>query len=283
MPSCSRRRTRERPSSRSRRWRASAPSWRRTPAAPRPSCATAYPATSRPIGDTRALAAHLHDLASPTRARRARSALAGSHDVARAIRVGDHDGRRRCALSEAARRLVRILHIHKITGISGSERHLLSLLPALREQRGGRTVPRARRPGHRCAALLRGARRGGRPVRARPLHVRREPAHGRRRRQSRAPHPSRTCSTPTSCTETSTARSRRRATRVPLVSSRHNDDRYLLGPFRYVDRLFARRARRIIAISDAVRGFLERAGPPAGEARHGALRARQPPAAHHPR
>ena len=50
--------------------------------------------------------------------------------------------------------------------------------------------------------------------------------------------------------------------RVPFVSSRHNDDRYLLGPFRHVDRLFARRARRIIAISDAVRLFLEQAGLP---------------------
>ena len=44
------------------------------------------------------------------------------------------------------------------------------------------------------------------------------------------------------------------------MSTRHNDDRYLLGPFRYVDRAFARPARRLIAISDAVRRFLERAG-----------------------
>ena len=51
-------------------------------------------------------------------------------------------------------------------------------------------------------------------------------------------------------------------TRIPFVSSRHNDDRYLLGPFRYVDRLFAHRARRIIAISDAVRDFLVRVGHP---------------------
>ena len=47
---------------------------------------------------------------------------------------------------------------------------------------------------------------------------------------------------------------------VPFVSSRHNDDRYLLGPFRYVDRAFARRARRLIAISNAVRRFLIEAG-----------------------
>ena len=50
------------------------------------------------------------------------------------------------------------------------------------------------------------------------------------------------------------------ALRVPYVSTRHNDDRYLLGPFRFVDRAFARPARRLIAISDAVRRFLEQAG-----------------------
>jgi glycosyltransferase involved in cell wall biosynthesis len=53
------------------------------------------------------------------------------------------------------------------------------------------------------------------------------------------------------------------ALRVPFVSTRHNDDRYLLGPFRYVDRAFMHGARRIIAISDAVRTFHERAGLPA--------------------
>jgi glycosyltransferase involved in cell wall biosynthesis len=47
---------------------------------------------------------------------------------------------------------------------------------------------------------------------------------------------------------------------IPSISTRHNDDRYLLGPFRYVDRAFARPARRLIAISDAVREFMERAG-----------------------
>ena len=47
---------------------------------------------------------------------------------------------------------------------------------------------------------------------------------------------------------------------IPSISTRHNDDRYLLGPFRYVDRAFARPAKRLIAISDAVRRFLERAG-----------------------
>jgi glycosyltransferase involved in cell wall biosynthesis len=48
--------------------------------------------------------------------------------------------------------------------------------------------------------------------------------------------------------------------RTPFVSTRHNDDRYLLGPFRYVDRAFMHGVRRIVAISDAVRTFHIRAG-----------------------
>jgi len=50
---------------------------------------------------------------------------------------------------------------------------------------------------------------------------------------------------------------------VPFISTRHNDDRYLLGPFRYVDRWFMRSVSRVIAISEAVRDFQERAGLPA--------------------
>lgn len=54
-----------------------------------------------------------------------------------------------------------------------------------------------------------------------------------------------------------------RLTRTPFVSTRHNDDRYLLGPFRYVDRTFMRGAGAIVAISNAVREFHVRAGLPA--------------------
>jgi glycosyltransferase involved in cell wall biosynthesis len=53
-----------------------------------------------------------------------------------------------------------------------------------------------------------------------------------------------------------------RLAHVPFVSTRHNDDRYQLGPFRYVDRAFASGASRLIAISDAVRRFLVEAGLP---------------------
>ena len=55
-----------------------------------------------------------------------------------------------------------------------------------------------------------------------------------------------------------------RLRRVPFVSSRHNDDRYLLGPFRYVDRAFARPARRLDRDLGR-RAPLPRAGGPAPE------------------
>ena len=53
------------------------------------------------------------------------------------------------------------------------------------------------------------------------------------------------------------------ALRRRFVSTRHNDDRYLLGPFRHVDRLMMRHSRKVIAISDAVRTFHVEAGLPA--------------------
>jgi glycosyltransferase involved in cell wall biosynthesis len=154
---------------------------------------------------------------------------------------------------------VRVLHLHKIKGVSGSERHLLTLLPALREHGidarmlslgvDGTDAPRFYAaldelgvPNRlvRCGLDVspRLARDVVRAVRAESpdllhTHLVHADVYG------------------------SIASSR---LRVPVVSSRHNDDRYLLGPFRYVDRAFARRASRLIAISDAVRLFLERAG-----------------------
>jgi glycosyltransferase involved in cell wall biosynthesis len=154
---------------------------------------------------------------------------------------------------------VRILHIHKLTGVSGSEGHLLALLPALRERGAdarvlgpdvaGSDAPRfyerlealeipysRLRSGPDLSPRL--ARDVVRAVRAEgPDLLHTHLVHGDVYGSLAA-----------------------RVTRTPFVSTRHNDDRYLLGPFRYVDRAFARGARRLIAISDAVRIFLEQAG-----------------------
>ncbi len=49
-----------------------------------------------------------------------------------------------------------------------------------------------------------------------------------------------------------------------LVSTKHNDDRFRLGPFRHLERALTRRARRVIAITGALARFnVERVGLPA--------------------
>ena len=59
---------------------------------------------------------------------------------------------------------VRVLHVHKLTGVSGSESHLLALLPALRAAGVDARFLGLDVAGERCAALLRAARRAGRPL-----------------------------------------------------------------------------------------------------------------------
>jgi glycosyltransferase involved in cell wall biosynthesis len=156
---------------------------------------------------------------------------------------------------------VKVLHATKVRGIGGAEQHLLALLPALRE-RGidarflsldagddaerfhvaldDRDIPWRR---VRCGldASPRLAFDIARAVRAEApdllhTHMVHADVYG-----SIAAH----------------------ALRVPFVSTRHNDDRYLLGPFRHVDRAFMHGVRQVIAISDAVRAFHVRAGLPA--------------------
>jgi glycosyltransferase involved in cell wall biosynthesis len=156
---------------------------------------------------------------------------------------------------------VKVLHLHKITGVSGSERHLLALLPALRA-RGidARVLALDVEGSHapRFYAALDAAGVPWRPVRC-TLDV--DPRLARD--VVRAVGAERPDLLHTHLVHADVYGSiASRVGGVPFVSSRHNDDRYLLGPFRYVDRAFARRARRLVAISDAVRLFLERAGLP---------------------
>jgi glycosyltransferase involved in cell wall biosynthesis len=149
---------------------------------------------------------------------------------------------------------VKVLHVHRIGGIGGSERHLLTLLPALAE-RGvdvrflglddpsrapgpfydALTVPYERVPAPRDAdpAL---ALRVGRAVRGADLvhtHLVHADVYG--------------------------ALGARR-----LVSTKHNDDPFRAGSFRYIERALAHRASCVIAITHALARFqIERVGLPA--------------------
>ena len=155
---------------------------------------------------------------------------------------------------------MKVLHLIKVKGIGGAEQHLLALLPSLR-QRGvdaqvlsldaGDDAARFHSaldergvPWQRVATGFDVSPRLGvsvvRAVRAaRPDLLHTHMVHGDVYGSVAA-----------------------NALRLPFVSSRHNDDRYLLGPFRYVDRAFMKRVRRLVAISDSVREFLARAGLP---------------------
>lgn len=149
---------------------------------------------------------------------------------------------------------MKVVHVHRIGGIGGSERHLLTLLPALAE-RGvdvrflglddpsrapdpfydALTVPYERVSAPRdvdpaLASRVRRAVRGADIVHTHLVHADVYGALGAR----------------------------------PLVSTKHNDDPFRAGSFRYVERALARRAFRIIAITHALARFqIERVGLPA--------------------
>jgi glycosyltransferase involved in cell wall biosynthesis len=54
--------------------------------------------------------------------------------------------------------------------------------------------------------------------------------------------------------------------RTPVVSTKHNDDPFRTGAFRFVERTLARAADRVVAISDALRRFtVEQVGVPAAK------------------
>ena len=156
---------------------------------------------------------------------------------------------------------MKVLHVHKLKGVGGSEGHLLALLPALRE-RGvdarflgldvdGSDAPRFYRELDRLGVPYRQVRCG-------PDVSPRMAAEVDAAVRDEAPDLLHTHLVHADVYGTLASL----AERVPLVSSRHNDDRYLLGPFRFVDRAFGRRARRLVAISNAVRRFLVDAGHP---------------------
>ncbi len=152
---------------------------------------------------------------------------------------------------------MRVAHVHRMRGIGGSERHLLTLLPALAERGiepvfvglddpawnpsdfyGALEVPAVRLPApHDLDPRL--LARLVRDLRADVVHTHLVHAdvYG------------------------GVAAALRGAR---LVSTKHNDDPFRLGPFRYVERGLARVASRIVTITEALREFtVERVGIPA--------------------
>lgn len=157
--------------------------------------------------------------------------------------------------------------MHRIAGVGGSERHLLTLLPALRaagveplfaglddpsgdpepfyRELESQEVPYVRLPCRRDLDLRLPLRlaRAARSLRADLVHT--HLVHADVYGAAAAA-----------------------LLRLPLVSTRHNDDPFKLGPFRHVERLLARRARALIAITGALgRFYVDRVGVPEGKVR----------------
>jgi glycosyltransferase involved in cell wall biosynthesis len=143
---------------------------------------------------------------------------------------------------------VRVAHVHRMRGIGGSERHLLTLLPALAERGidvvfvglddpdwdpsdfyGRLAVPALRLPSPRdldpvlLARLLRSLRAD--VVHTHLVHA---DLYGGIAAKLRG---------------------------AKLVSTKHNDDPFRRGPFRHIERALLRAADRVVAITEALRQF----------------------------
>ncbi|HUH15535.1 MAG TPA: glycosyltransferase family 4 protein, partial [Gaiellaceae bacterium] len=159
--------------------------------------------------------------------------------------------------------LMRVVHVHRIAGIGGSERHLLALLPALARLGVEPALVGLDVPGPspepfyaRLAAAGVPCVRVPAPRSLDPLL----PARLRRALRSLTPDVVHTHLVHADVYGALAAG------RTPLVTTKHNDDPFRTGPFRLVERALALRARRVIVITDALARFtVEQVGIPAAK------------------
>jgi glycosyltransferase involved in cell wall biosynthesis len=158
---------------------------------------------------------------------------------------------------------LRVLHVHRIAGVGGSERHLLALLPALRELGLDARLLGLDAAGAETEAFYRGLDAGGVPSFRLPCP--RDLDAGLLRRVARSLRGQRPDLVHTHLVHADVyAGVAAAALRLPLVSTKHNDDPFRLGPYRHADRALAAAARRVIAITGSLARFcVERVGLPA--------------------
>jgi len=138
---------------------------------------------------------------------------------------------------------------HRVRGIGGSERHLLTLLPALAERGLEPVFLGLDDPAGDPEPFYREL--GVEAVRLRCSRDLDLVLAGRVRRELRRLAPD-VVHTHLVHADVYGALGAGDAT---LVSTKHNDDRFRLGAFRFVERLLTRRAARVLAITDALRRF----------------------------
>lgn len=158
---------------------------------------------------------------------------------------------------------MRALHLHRIGGIGGSERHLLTLLPALRERGVDAHFLGLDDPALAPDPFYRELAAAGVPFERLPCPRDLDPGLVRAVvRSARATRPDLVHTHLVHGDVYGTLAAL--ATGARLVSTKHNDDPFRAGPFRFAERALTLRAARVIAITDALRRFnVERIGLPA--------------------
>jgi glycosyltransferase involved in cell wall biosynthesis len=150
---------------------------------------------------------------------------------------------------------VRVAHVHKMRGIGGSERHLLALLPALAERGLDVVFVGLDDPEWDPSDFYGALRVPAVRLRSDPLVLPR--LIGTLRADVVHTHL-------VHADVFGGIAAKLRGTQ--LVSTKHNDDPFRAGAFRYVERTLARASDRIVAITESLRRFtVEQVGVPAGK------------------
>ena len=160
---------------------------------------------------------------------------------------------------------MKALHVHRIGGIGGSERHLLTLLPALRERGVDARFLGLDDPALAPDPFYRELAAAGVPYERLPCPRDLDP--GLARAVVRAARATRPDLVHTHLVHGDLYGALAAvATRAALVSTKHNDDPFRAGPFRFAERALTARAGRVIAITESLRRFnVERVGLPAAK------------------
>ena len=162
---------------------------------------------------------------------------------------------------------MRVVHVHRLSGIGGSERHLLVLLPALTRLGLEPMLLGLDDPAGDPEPVYEALEAAGVPTFRLPCPRDVDPALARRVvRSFRGLRPDLVHTHLVHADVYGGLAAARTGT--PLVSTKHNDDRFRTGPFRYVERGLAVAVRRVIAISHALARFsVEEVGLPARKVR----------------
>jgi glycosyltransferase involved in cell wall biosynthesis len=154
---------------------------------------------------------------------------------------------------------MRVVHVHRMRGIGGSERHLLTLLPALAERGVETLFVGLDDPAWDSVDFY-----GALHVPAVRLRAPRDLDPVLLARLVRSLHADVVHTHLVHADVYGGVAAKLRGAR--LVSTKHNDDPFRTGAFRFVERGLARAADRIVAITDSLRRFtVERVGVPAAK------------------